>query len=87
MKIVNVMNFVRQCDPRSEIIDKALVPTTKGQMRLVKAMNIEHTFLLQYDTLCDSKYIDFFNAESTEKTELGLWFEIVEELTDAVGIP
>lgn len=81
------MNFVRQCDPRSEVIDKALFPTTKAQMELVKEMDVEHTFLLQYDTLCDQKYVDLFKAESTEKTELGLWFEIVQELTDAVGIP
>lgn len=87
MKVINVMNFVRQCDPRTDVIDRALFPTTKAQIELVKEMDVEHTFLLQYDTLCDQKYIDLFKEESTEKTELGLWFEIVQELTDAVGIP
>lgn len=87
MKIINVMNFVRQCEPRWEETDKKLFSTTKAQMELVKEMDVEHTFLLQYDTLCDSKYTDFFKAESTEKTELGLWFEVVEDMTDAVGLP
>ncbi len=85
--MINIMNFVRQCEPRSEVTDQKLFPTTKAQMKLVKEMDVAHTFLLQYDTLCDYKYTDFFKTESTEKTELGLWFEVVEELTSAVGIP
>ena len=87
MKIVNVMNFVRQCEPRWADVDAELFPTTKAQLEMVKEMGVDHTFLLQYDTLCDPKYIDLFKNEATEQTELGLWYEIVEELTDAVGIP
>lgn len=87
MKIINVMNFIRQCDPRNPVIDEMLYPTAKAQLDMVKRMQIDHTFLLQYDTLCDRKYVELFRNGATEKTELGLWFEIVRELTDAVGLP
>ena len=87
MKILNVMNFVRQCEPRSESADKVLFSTTKAELELMKELDVENTFLLQYDTLCDPKYVELFKNEITDKTELGLWYEIVEEMTDAVGLP
>lgn len=87
MKVINVMNFIRQCDPRNPAIDELLYPTAKAQLEMVTRMDVDHTFLLQYDTLCDQKYIDLFKGGATEKTELGLWLEIVREMTDAVGLP
>lgn len=87
MKIINVMNFVRQCEPRSKAVDAKLFPTTEAQIEMVKELNIENTFLLQYDTLCDSKYVELFKREKTDKIELGLWYEVVEQMTEAVGLP
>lgn len=87
MKIINIMNFVRQCEPRNAERDKKLFPTTKAQLELLKQYDIDNTFLLQYDALCDKKYTDLFLNEATDKTETGLWFEIVEPLTSACGLP
>ena len=36
MKIINVMNFVRQCEPRWEEVDRQLFAMTKSQMKLLK---------------------------------------------------
>ena len=87
MKIVNVMNFVRQIDERLKDSTERLLSFTADQLRLVNEYNIENTFLLQYDALCDDAFVELFRNEATEKTELGLWYEIVEPLTTACGIP
>lgn len=87
MKIVNVMNFIRQCEPRIASADKMLFPTTQAQIEMVKKYGVENTFLLQYDTLCDPKYVELFQREKDERMEIGLWYEIVEPMTSAVGLP
>ena len=86
MKSVNIMNFARQCEPRSEEVDNLLFETTKKQLELVKELNVPNTFLLQYDTLCDDRFVRLFKEETTELTETGLWYEIVEPLTSACGM-
>ncbi len=87
MKIVNVMNFVRQCEPRDPASDAVLFSTTEKQLELVNAEGIDNTFLLQYDALCDPKYIELFKRKATKRTELGFWYEVVEPLTAACGMP
>lgn len=87
MKIVNIMNFVRQIDERTENSTEHLLEFTTEQLHLVNEYHLENTFLLQYDVLCDSDFVSLFKNETTEKTELGLWYEIVEPLTTACGIP
>lgn len=87
MNVINVMNFVRQCEPRDLNTEKKLFPTTKSQLDVVNKYGVPNTFLLQYDAMCDPKYVDLFKQNATEKTELGLWFEIVKPMTDACGLP
>ena len=36
MRTVNIMNFVRQCDPRMEDSERILYETTAAQVALVK---------------------------------------------------
>ena len=36
MKIINIMNFVRQCDPRMENSERILYETTAAEVALVK---------------------------------------------------
>ena len=86
MKSINVMNFVRQCEPRSEEVDKILFETTKKQLALVNERKVPNTFLLQYDALCDDRFAKLFKEEATALTETGLWYEIVEPLTSACGM-
>ncbi len=87
MKVVNMMNFVREIDERKENSTERLLAFTAEQLRLVNEYNIDNTFLLQYDALCDGNFVELFKNEATEKTELGLWYEIVEPQTTACGIP
>ncbi|MBQ3151740.1 MAG: hypothetical protein IJB86_10905 [Clostridia bacterium] len=87
MKIVNIMNFVRRIDERFENSTENLLAFTTEQLRLVNEYDVDNTFLLQYDVLCDENFLRLFKQETTEKTELGLWYEIVEPLTSACSIP
>ncbi len=87
MNVFNVMNFVRACDERDPNYRENLFGMTKRELELVNELDIENTFLLQYDVLCDERYVELFKNNATEKTELGLWLEIVEPLTSACGLP
>ena len=87
MRIVNFMNFVRQCDPRLENSEEILFETTKQELAIAKEYGIQNTFLLQYDALIDERYINLFQKEADETTELGLWFEIPKPLLDKAGLP
>ncbi len=88
MKIINIMNFVRYCEPRrEENYRPRLFEATKGQLELVNEMGVDNTFLLQYDALCDEHYVRLFKEQATDRTELGLWYEIVAPLTYACGMP
>lgn len=81
---VNIINFVRFCEPRKED-NSYLFTTTKKELELCRKYNFPSTVLLQYDALIDEKYISLLN-EYKENTEIGLWLEIVKPLTEAAGI-
>ena len=87
MKIINIMNFVRQCDPRMEDSERILYETTAAEVALVKEYGLDSTFLLQYDAAIDPGYQELFRREADSHMELGLWYEIVQPLTQKAGIP
>ena len=87
MKVINIMNFVRYIDERHEGSIEYQYETTKQELDLVNEFGFENTFLLQYDAVCAESYQKLFKEHATEKTELGLWYEIVEPLTSACGLP
>ncbi len=87
MNIVNIMNFARSFEPRDLELEKKLPDTTINQMKLVKELGVPATFLLQYDVLCNEEFISRIKAECTPDIELGFWYEVVEPLTTACGIP
>lgn len=87
MKAVNLMNFVRRIDERYENSVQRLLDFTRTQLRLVNKYNVDNTFLLQYDAICDSDFVNLFKNEANERVEIGLWYEIVEPMTSACGIP
>ena len=87
MKVINIMNFVRQIDERMEDSLNVLYNTTKSELEMVNEYDLEATFLLQYDALCDERYIELFKETNPQKIELGLWYEIVEPLAKACDIP
>ena len=55
--IINIINFARKCEPRSED-DSFLFSTTKEELELCRKYNFPSTVLLQYDALIDDEYID-----------------------------
>ena len=87
MKVINVMNFVRYIDERLADSVNILYQTTKRELEMVNEFGFENTFLLQYDAICNENYQKLFREMGTERTELGLWYEIVEPLTTACGLP
>ena len=87
MKAINIMNFVRQIDERLPKDSDVLYQTTCAELELVNEFGYENTFLLQYDAYCDERYIRLFKDNATDRTELGIWYEIVEPLTSACGLP
>ncbi|MBO5845355.1 MAG: hypothetical protein J6Q77_01795 [Clostridia bacterium] len=87
MKVTNIMNFVRRIDERMENSTERLLDMTAAQLKLVNEYGLDNTFLLQYDAVCDEDFVALFKNEATEKTELGLWYEIVEPLTSACSMP
>ena len=87
MKIVNIMNFVRRIDERMENSTERLLAFAAEELALVNEYGVDNTFLLQYDAVCDEDFVSLFKNKATNKTELGLWYEIVEPLTSACGIP
>ena len=87
MKVINIMNFVRYIDERMKDSVNILYQTTKQELMMVNEFGFENTFLLQYDAVCDENYQNLFKEYGTDRTELGLWYEIVEPLTSACGLP
>ena len=83
-QIVNIVNFIRGCEPR-EPID--LVTPVQKQIELMKKHGLRGTFLLQYDALIDPVYIDMLKALDPKQFEIGVWFEVVQPLVEKVGIP
>ena len=81
------MNFVRRIDERMENSTERLLAFTAEQLDLVNGYGVDNTFLLQYDAICDEDFVSLFKNKATDKTELGLWYEIVEPLASACGIP
>ncbi len=80
--IVNIINFVRGVEPRENV---DLVMPVIEQKKLLKHYRFPGTFLLQYDALCDDRFVSLMK-EDNEGNEVGVWLEIVEPLCEAVGI-
>jgi len=79
--IINIINFVRQNEPREgRSID--LLDTTRRQIAEMRARNLTGTFLLQYDALIDPAFVGLFKDS---EFELGLWMEIVQPQVEAIG--
>jgi hypothetical protein len=55
-RIVNIINFIRQCEPRIDwITEEVLYETVVEQIKILKKHQLKGTFLLQYDALIDAR--------------------------------
>lgn len=80
--IINIINFIRDVEPRRP---KDLVTPVKEQIKLARRYGLKSTFLLQYDAFTDDVYIELMKSCS-DVCEIGVWFEIVQPLTEKVGL-
>lgn len=82
--IINIINFIRACEPR-EPVD--LFGTVVRQAEVLRRHNLKGSWLIQYDAMLEDRYVDLCRQLEAEGHEIGGWYEIVEPLTRAVGLP
>ena len=86
-RIVNIVNFIRYTEPRSdEITEEVLYNTTLAQAKDMREKNLIGTYLLQYDALVDPSYQALMKEELARGCEVGAWWEITEPHVKAAGI-
>ena len=89
MKAVAVMNFLRCQRMYGDLPapQQPFLEHTRELVKLVKECGVKNTFLLEYDAVVCKEYQDLFLENKDENMELGLWYEIVRQLTDRAGLP
>lgn len=86
-RIVNVINFIRQTEPRIDAItDEVLYRTVVEQVKLLNRYGIKGTYLLQYDALISPSYQELLKKETLPGTEIGGWWEITQPHVEAAGL-
>ena len=86
-RIVNIINFVRQTEPRPvNISDEDLFLTTLRQVELLEKHRLRGTFLLQYDALLNPRYQELMRRALKEGSEVGGWWEITQPHVEAAGM-
>jgi len=85
-RIVNIINFIRQCEPRIDwITEDVLYETVVEQTKIMKKHQLKGTFLLQYDALMDVRYQKLLKGLPSEMFEIGAWWEIPQPLVERSG--
>jgi len=86
-RIVNIINFIRQTEPRIEsYTDQVLYQTTENQSRKMRELGLIGTFLLQYDALLSDNYQRLMKEEIDRGCEVGAWWEITQPHVEAAGM-
>jgi len=84
--IVNIINFIRLLEPRSEAItEEVLYQTVVSQVEMMKEYDLGGTFLLQYDALLDPRYQQLLKDLPADSFEIGAWWEIPQPLVENAG--
>jgi len=85
-RIVNIINFIRQCEPRIEwITEDVLYETVVEQIKIMNKYQLKGTFLLQYDALMDTRYQELLKELPSDRFEIGAWWEIPQPLVENSG--
>lgn len=86
-RIVNIVNFIRDIEPRDGNITKdVLYQTVANQIKLMEQYHLGGTFLLQYDALIDKRYQDLLKSLPANEFEIGAWWELPQPLIEKAGI-
>ena len=85
-RIVNIINFIRLTEPRSEeITNRVLYETVLRQAEDLRQKGLTGTYLLQYDALIDPSYQALMKEELERGCEVGAWWEITQPHVEAAG--
>lgn len=86
-RIVNIINFIRFCEPRNPAItENVLYQTVVHQINIMKKYHLRGTFLLQYDALIDPRYQKLLKTLPRDSFEIGAWWEIPQSLVEDAGL-
>jgi len=86
-RIVNVVNFIRQTEPRiAAITDEVLYNAVAEEVKLLNQYGIKGTYLLQYDALISPSYQKLLKNDVLSGTEIGGWWEITKPHVEAAGL-
>jgi hypothetical protein len=83
MRCVNVVNFIREIEPRFPM--DMMLPV-RSQMELIRQKDLPATWLLQYDALVSGPFVPFLKERMAKSHEVGFWFEMNEKHVKAAGI-
>jgi hypothetical protein len=85
-RIVNIINFIRDVEPRIEAITgDVLYETVVQQVNQLREYELPATFLLQYDALINPRYQELLKKELYPGSEIGGWWEITQPHVEAAG--
>ena len=82
-QILNIINFVRGCEPRCSV---DLEEPVRQQIELLDRYGFRGTFLLQYDALIKPEFMALMKSDKNRRNEIGVWLEIVEPMCVKAGI-
>ncbi|MBQ6254730.1 MAG: hypothetical protein IJK05_08815 [Bacteroidales bacterium] len=86
-RIVNIINFIRYTEPRSEeITEEVLYQTVVSQADDLRSKGLIGTYLLQYDALIDPSYQKLMREEMARGCEVGAWWEITQPHVEDSGL-
>lgn len=82
-QIVNIINFIRGVEPRDPELD--LLEPVENQVKLANIYNLPATWLLQYDSLLDSRFVNLLKGLDSHH-DIGAWFEVPQPLVEHAGL-
>ena len=86
-RIVNIINFIRYTEPRSEeITEEVLYNTVASQAEDLRSKGLVGTYLLQYDALINPSYQKLMKEEIARGCEVGAWWEITQPHVEDAGM-
>jgi hypothetical protein len=86
-KIVNIINFIRQNEPRDpKITEDVLYQTVVKQIEIMRKYHLKGTFLLQYDALIDPRYQELLKPLPSDSFEIGGWWEMPKSFVEDAGL-
>ena len=87
-RIVNIINFIRLCEPRYDgaINRDMLFETTQEQLGLMAQYGFRGTFLLQDDALIEPRYRELMESARAAGHEIGGWWEITQPHVERAGM-